>query len=212
MALVVTGTDTGVGKTVVSALLLLRYASRGPWYWKPVATGARERDSFSINRWTDAPVVVERYLYDPPVSPHLAARLARRPIRPDAIVRRFREIRRDALVVEGIGGALVPLTSAGFLFADLARALRLPCVVVARSTLGTINHTLLTLEALRARHVPIAGIVLNGPSNPGNRRAVERFGRTRVLAHVPPLGRLSPAGLRRAARRFDPRGRLGRFL
>jgi dethiobiotin synthase len=212
MSLIVTGTDTGVGKTVVSALLLLRYAGRQPRYWKPVATGAASRDSSSIDRWTEAPVIAERYLYHPPVSPHLAARRARRPIDPAGIVHACRMLEGWPLVIEGIGGALVPLTDRGFLFADLCRALRLPCLVVARSTLGTINHTLLTLEALRTRRVSVAGVVFNGPPDRENRRAVERFGRTRVLAQVPPLGRLSAAALRRAARRFDPRGALERHL
>ena len=212
MSLIITGTDTHVGKTVVSALLLLRYASRQPWYWKPVATGARHRDSFSIDRWTDAPVIEEGYLYHPPVSPHLAARRARRPVDPAGLVRSYRMMDALPLVIEGIGGALVPLTDDGYLFADLARALRLPCLVVARSTLGTINHTLLTLEALRRRRVPIAGVVFNGPPDAENRNAVERFGRTRVMGQVPPLGRLTAARLRRAARRFDARGRLRRLL
>jgi malonyl-CoA O-methyltransferase len=96
------------------------------------------------------------------------------------------------------------------LFADLIKDLRVPCVVVARSTLGTINHTLLTLEALRARSIEVAGVVLNGPTNPDNRRAIERLSRTRVLAEVLPIRPLSAPALARAARGFDRTGVLGR--
>ncbi|MEA2692753.1 MAG: dethiobiotin synthetase, partial [Acidobacteriota bacterium] len=90
-------------------------------------------------------------------------------------------------------------------------AARLPCLLVARSTLGTINHTLLSLEALRARDLAVAGVVLVGPFNPANRRAIERLGRVAVVAEIPPLT-LDRAGIAAAARDFDPEGRLWRSL
>jgi dethiobiotin synthetase/malonyl-CoA O-methyltransferase len=216
MSLLITGTDTSVGKTVVSALILLRYREEGVAYWKPVATGAgTERDSSNIRRWTHAEILPESYLFRPPVSPHLAARRAGRRIDPNVILQAWSAHRRNGaspLVIEGIGGVLVPFDMRGYFLADLARDLRLPALVVARSTLGTINHTLLTLETLRRRRVSIAGVVLNGPPNLENRRAIERLGRTRVVGEVRPLRAVSAASLARAARAFDLSGSLQRYF
>jgi dethiobiotin synthase len=214
VSLVVTGTDTGVGKTVVSALLMWRYGiGAGARYWKPVATGAREgSDTDDIVRWTGAEVMAEGYRFDPPVAPHVAARRAGARILPARLLRDFAARSSRTLVIEGIGGALVPLTGAGYCFADFIRSLRLPCIVVARSTLGTINHTLLTLEALRRRRVTVAGVVLNGPPNPDNRRAIERIGQVRIIAEVRPIRPMTRHGLRRSARLFDRGGLLRRHL
>ena len=96
--------------------------------------------------------------------------------------------------------------------ADLLKALDLPCLIVSSSQLGTINHTLLTLEALRSRGLSLAGVVLNGPVNPENRRAIERFGRTRVVAELEPLDPLSPETVAQAASEFDRDGVLERNL
>lgn len=220
MSLIITGTDTGVGKTVASAVILARHGRRLPLaYWKPVASGTGEGlDSDFVRRAAGdrCDVLPERYAFAAPVSPHLAARLAGQQIDPEAILAALVEhglaARARSLVIEGIGGLLVPLTEGGYLFADLAREMSLPCVVVARSTLGTINHTLLTLEALRRRSLELAGVVLVGPPNAENRAAIERFGAARVIGEIPPLGRLGPAAIQRAARSFDRRGRLGRYL
>ena len=220
MSLIVIGTDTGVGKTVVSAVLIARYG-RGLrlGYWKPVQTGAaEERDSESVRKWTRglADVLEESYVFEPPLSPHRAARLAAVEIQPERIledlVRHGLEDSRRSLVIEGAGGLLVPLTGGGYLLADLCREMHLPCLLVARSTLGTINHTLLTLEALRARRIPLAGVVLSGPPDVENRKAIERFGGTRVVAEVGLLGRPGPAGVRKAARSFDRAGCLRPYL
>ena len=105
------------------------------------------------------------------------------------------------LVVEGAGGVLVPLDDQT-LMVELIQRLGLPVVLVARSTLGTINHTLLSLEALRARGVVVAGVVLNGPPNPGNRLAIERHGKVKVLAELPTAATLDDATLQRFADRF----------
>lgn len=220
MSLIVVGTDTEVGKTVVSGILLARYARAFPLaYWKPVATGAdSDRDAGTIRRWLGARVEVlpETYLFEPPVSPHLAARKASVSIDPericaDLVAHATRDLRRR-LVIEGIGGLHVPLTDHGYLLAHLVRDLHLPCLLVARSTLGTINHTLLTLEALRARNIPLAGVVLSGPRNPDNREAIERFGQVRVVGEVEPLGRVGPRRIAAAARRFDRRARLKTYF
>jgi dethiobiotin synthetase len=116
------------------------------------------------------------------------------------------------LVVEGAGGLLVPLDDAGTLLVDVVAAMGLPALVVARSSLGTINHTLLTLEALRARQVAIAGVVLVGPPNADNRDAIATFGRVAVLAEVPPLSRVDAAGVADAAADFDRDAKLAACL
>lgn len=98
------------------------------------------------------------------------------------------------LVVEGAGGVLVPITPT-LLMADLIGSLGLPALIVARSTLGTVNHTLLTLAALRARAIPILGVVLNGPPNRSNRDAIERHGAVAVLTELSPLDRIDAASV-----------------
>jgi dethiobiotin synthase len=220
LSLIVTGTGTGIGKTVTCAVLLARYG-RGIRlaYWKPVATGgADDRDSASVKRWCGhlAGVLDEVYLFEAPLSPHLAARRENAAIDPEAIVgalvRHGLEDPDRSLVVEGAGGLLVPLTDQGYLLADLLRELYLPCLVAASSRLGTINHTLLTLEALRARGLEVAGVVLNGPPNRENRLAIERFGRVEVVGEIGPLRRPGRTAIARAARGFDRDGRLRGYL
>lgn len=197
----VLGTDTGVGKTFVSAWLTRALAERGMEsdgpvrYWKPIASGLAEgsddgtvaslvSDLVDTGRLV---IVPSTFAFREPLSPHLAARLEGARVEPEQVLAELADLRGTPapLVIEGVGGLLVPLTDDGFLLADLVRASGLPCVLVARSTLGTINHTLLTLEALRARDLPLAGAIMNGPANPENRRAIERFGAVEVLAEVP---------------------------
>jgi dethiobiotin synthase len=216
VSLAVVGTSTEVGKTVISALLLARYGGeRRLAYWKPVATGAVEgRDTETVQRLAGdrGEVLPESYLFQAPLSPHLAARREGRTI--DRAFLRTEHERlcgvdpERTLVVEGAGGLLVPLTEDGYLLADLLAVLRLPSLLVALSTLGTINHTLLTLEAMRSRGIAVAGVVLNGSRNFENRRAIERFGRVEVVAEVEPLTPLDCANLARAAIHFDAGGAL----
>ena len=179
----VTGTDTDVGKTVVSAWLL---AHLDACYWKPVQAGAEpETDSETVRRIANLAedrILPEAYLLREPIAPHEAARrsgiaidMAR--LAPPPITNRL-------LVVEGAGGLLVPLNDEAYVI-DLATVLHLPVILVARSTLGTINHTLLSLEALRRRGVPIAGVVVNGPETSHNRAAIEHYGQVRVIAEIP---------------------------
>ena len=204
MSLAVVGTGTEVGKTVVSALVMAKYGrASGLTYWKPVATGAREdRDVVTVERLSGGRVREETYSFPEPLSPHLAARLAGEQIDPERVLAAFEDDGR--LVVEGVGGVLVPLNDDGYLLADLLAEMRLPSLLVALSTLGTINHTLLTLEALRKRGLGIVGVVLNGPQNPENRLAIERFGKVEVVGEVPRLEPLTAEALAAAAARFDP--------
>lgn len=199
--LFITGTDTDVGKTVVSAMLM---AGRGGYYWKPIQTGCREMtDTTTIRGLTALPkhrFLPEAYCLSEPLSPHAAALLDGIQIDVDALrIPDFPD--GEPLVVEGAGGVMVPLGPGHFML-DLMRLLELPVLVVARSGLGTINHTLLTLAAIRRAGLTIAGVVLNGEPNPGNRSAIEFFGNIQVVAEVPPLDDLSPKVLSRGFRVF----------
>lgn len=202
MTLFAVGTDTGVGKTVVSALLVARYGALRPLgYWKPVATGAAEdRDRTTVEALVPGVVApAEAYLFADPVSPHLAARREGIPIELGRIGARFSEMRavwpEHGWVVEGAGGLLVPLDDDGTLQVELIRRMAMPVLLVARSTLGTINHTLLTLEAARRRSLAVAGVVLSGPPNADNRDAIERFGEVPVVAELPRIEPLTLASL-----------------
>ncbi|MFP6738007.1 MAG: dethiobiotin synthase [Planctomycetota bacterium] len=220
MSLVVIGTDTEVGKTVVSAVVLARYArGRKLAYWKPIATGAEgDTDTALVRKWVGHRVDIldEAYLYDPPVSPHLAARLASRPIDPELVLAQLvehgLEDPRRNLVVEGIGGLHVPLTTEGYLLSHLLSDMHLPCLLATRSGLGTINHTLLSLEAIRERKLDLAGVVMVGPKDKENKAAIEKYGGVKVTAELEWLPRLGRTSIEKAARRFDRRGQLKRYF
>jgi dethiobiotin synthetase/malonyl-CoA O-methyltransferase len=203
--LFVTGTDTGVGKTVVSAWLCLH---SGADYWKPVqsgysaATGA-DRDADEVARLSGARVHPERHLLSLARSPQEAAAAEGLRIGLDdfSLPRTERP-----LVIEGAGGVLVPLNEEETML-DLMARLGAPVLVAARTGLGTINHTCLTLAALRARNLPVIGVILCGQANQGNDdanaeanvQAIERFGHVRVLAQLPPLSPLTREALQRVA-------------
>ena len=214
MSLAVVGTGTDIGKTIACAVLLTRYASLHKLaYWKPIATGSGQgRDTQLIQELCGhlVEVLEEDHLFEPPVSPHLAARWEGKQIRSQDLVARLRGYRRrtdgPALLVEGIGGLLVPINDQGNLLADLLGEMELTCLLVASSQLGTINHTLLSLEALRSRNLNLAGVVLNGIPNPDNREAIESFGRVKVVGEIEPMNPLSRDTLCEAAQQIDRKG------
>jgi dethiobiotin synthetase len=203
----VTGTDTGVGKSVVAAAILAASAEPAAAL-KPVVTGLDEPpgewpyDHVLLARAARAgqtPEEVAPYRFGPPVSPHYAAELAGETIEPVRILDAARA--HDLLVCEGVGGLMVPITT-GYLVRDLAVDLGLGVVIVARTGLGTINHTLLTIGAARAAGLAIAGVVMTPwPENPqpierSNRETIERLGGLPV--HGLPL--TDPASLAAAGR------------
>lgn len=186
----ITGTDTGVGKTVVSALLC---AALDAYYWKPIQTGTREgSDRQTVMRLARMPrsrTVPESYRFAPPVSPHLAAQRAGVQIE----LRKIHVPRIPApanLIAEGAGGVLVPINEMQFM-TDLMRQLKLPVLLVSRTSLGTINHTLLSLAALRDARLDVRGVVMVGQPNQDNRKAIERYGRIQVVGTVPKLSRIN---------------------
>lgn len=202
----VTGTDTDVGKTVVSAILVAGLEAN---YWKPVQSGvavstnsAENSDSGwirSILQLTDDRINKERYVLNEPLSPHAAAKIDGVQIDLDDF--ELPAPNERSLVVEGAGGVLVPLNDK-HLMLDLIAKFSLPVVVVCRSGLGTINHTLLTLRALRDRSMTILGVVMNGPRNNSNREAIEHFGKVNVIAEVEPMPVLTRENLELEFSRF----------
>jgi len=196
----ITGTDTAVGKTTVSSLLC---AALDAIYWKPIQTGTREgTDRATVMRLANLPrsrTLPETYRFSPPVSPHLAAQRAR--VRIELRKVRLPQVApHENLIVEGAGGALVPINSTE-LMTDLMSHLGLPVLLVARTTLGTINHTLLSIAALRAAHLDVRGVILSGKPNRENRRAIEHYGKIEVLGAVPPLNKMNRAIFREIFRR-----------
>ena len=186
--LFVTGTDTGVGKTVVTAGLAraLRAQERTVAVFKPVQSGALAEDPDGDTALLEAENV---YAFDAPLAPLVAARRAGVTIELEPILRRAERLgtANDVVVVEGAGGLLVPLAE-NLLVADLARALGLPLVIVARAGLGTVNHVLLTIEAARARGLVVAAVVLNGEgdtSTEDNPELVALFGHGPPVVRVP---------------------------
>jgi dethiobiotin synthetase len=175
--LFITGTDTGVGKTIVTAAIATAFKVRGinAGIMKPIATGREWKDAgLSDPEWLrsvtgiqDPSDLVAPYRFPLPAAPLVAAAQAGRPIDPIRILEAFQALlpKHDCVVVEGIGGVLVPITS-GVFVADLIKRMNVPALVVARAGLGSINHTLLTLECLRNRGVPILGLVFNSPARP----------------------------------------------
>jgi dethiobiotin synthetase len=216
--LFITGTDTGVGKSVLAAAIVAALHDRGlpVRALKPLITGL---DDPPNPEWPPdhellaraarcSPDEVALTRYGPAVSPHLAAELAGRPIDPAALVTRIRAAASgdETLIVEGVGGLLVPIAEEHDV-RRLAQDLGLPLVIAARPGLGTINHTLLTLEAARHRSLEIAAIVLTPwPAEPSyversNRETIERLGGVPV-ATLEPIARADPELLARAGRRL----------
>ena len=191
-ALVICGTDTDVGKTVVSALVV---QGLGAHYWKPVQSGLEGGgDSGRLQALLQLPaarLLPEAYRLETPVSPHWAAELEGITIDP---ARLALPAVTEPLVVETAGGLLVPLRR-DWLQIDQIAAWGLPVLLVARSGLGTLNHTLLSVEALRQRSIPLLGLVLNGPLHPDNPGTLAALAQAPVLAQLPPLEPLTAAGL-----------------
>jgi dethiobiotin synthetase len=183
MKVVVTGTDTDIGKTVFAAGLA---GALGATYWKPVQAGLDGGgDAERVAALSGATVLPEAYRLATPCSPHLAAEIDGVTIDPD----RLTPPDIDPLVIEGAGGALVPVTRE-LLYADLFARWGLPTVLVARTSLGTINHSLLSIEALRARKVPILGVAFVGEANEDSEATIAAIGKVRRLGRLPILATL----------------------
>jgi len=189
----VTGTDTGIGKTVISAMLTKALDAT---YWKPIQAGLEEETDTEfvqrVTEFSDRQIETERYRLKTPMSPHGAAEIDGVTIELEDFV--LPDYSTDHLVVEGAGGVLVPINEQDMII-DLISFLQLPVILVARSTLGTLNHTFLSIEALRKRDIPVLGVVMNGPRHQSNYDAIQHYGEIEVLAEIQELEAINPQTL-----------------
>jgi len=191
MTYFVTGTDTDVGKTVACAWLMLHM---GAHYWKPIQSGLEERDidaMKAITKLGNEHFLPSTHELTQPLSPHESAKRDNVQISLDD----FEIPKTDKnLIIEGAGGCMVPINDDHYVI-DLIKHLNAPAIIVARSMLGTINHTVLTIEALKQRGIEIKGIIISGPFMPHNRQAIEQYGQIPIIAEIPQLHELTPDAL-----------------
>lgn len=185
----ITGTDTDIGKTVAASWLMLHLNAD---YWKPVQSGlpADIDTAKELTELPDSRFHNETYRLSQPLSPHEAARR-------DNITIDLGDFKipktNNPVVIEGAGGLMVPINDEHMVI-DLIKTLSAPAILVCRSGLGTINHTLLSIEALKNRNIPVAGLIISGPKTPHNRQALEQFSGLPVIAeldHLDPLNKES---------------------
>lgn len=195
----VTGIGTDVGKTVVSAILAESLQAN---YWKPVQAGDLDNsDSIKIERYTsNVNLLPEKFKLTEPMSPHAAARI-------DGVQIAKEDLNLPAvsgnLIVEGAGGLLVPFNDDGLLFADLLEYWGLPTIVVSRHYLGSINHTLLTMETLKKRGVEVAGIIFVGDENSETEQVIKSVTSAKVLGRIPIAKELNDKFIQEQAKQFQ---------
>lgn len=207
---IITGTDTDIGKTVFSAALMLglEAAGRNPHYWKPMQSGIEGLvDTKSVQEITNLDenrFLPERYIFSEPLSPHRAAEI-------DGVDIDIDELRNPDvipscdgdLIIEGAGGLMVPVTRKN-LQINLYKKWDISLILCARTGLGTINHTLLSIEALQARRMRLHGIVFIGEENPDNMYTIEEFSGAKILGRLPVLDCLDDVSLQMAfSNNFD---------
>jgi dethiobiotin synthetase len=179
---IVTGIGTDVGKTVVSAILSEALKAT---YWKPIQAGDLDNsDSVKVNRWTSNNVTVleEKFRLNSPMSPHAAAKI-------DSVNIQINDIQKPELkgnlIIEGAGGIMVPINENGDTYLDVFEELKLPVIIVSRNYLGSINHSLMTIEMIQNRGIEIKGIIFSGPSNEATENIILSKTKTKCLARIP---------------------------
>ena len=187
MQIFITATDTNVGKTLISTWLCLHFKMS---YWKPIQTGAIEITDTQFVKSFGIKTFEELYKLKQPISPHIAAQIDNQHID----LSKIQLIKERNLIIEGVGGVLVPLNKYHTIL-DLISRLTIPVIVIARSSLGTINHTCLTLEMLYSKNLNVLGIIMNGEKNIDNQQAIEYYGKIKVLQAFPQLDIISPEKL-----------------
>lgn len=197
----ITGTDTDVGKTIFSAALMLALEDAGltPHYWKPVQSGITDSiDTKTVQDYTKLPnerFFPERYIFSQPLSPHRAAELDNTEIDIDALASRANIPNCEStLLIEGAGGLMVPLSRKN-LQINVFKRWKTPAILCARTGLGTINHTLLSLEAMWSRRIPVKGIAFIGDENEDNMHTIREFSNVRILGRMPHIENISPETL-----------------
>ncbi|MGH1378859.1 MAG: dethiobiotin synthase [Alphaproteobacteria bacterium] len=199
---IITGTDTDIGKTVFSAALMLGLEDAGqtPHYWKPVQSGITDNvDTRRVQKYTNLPderFLPEKYIFSEPLSPHRAAELDGAEIDANSLQNPDNIPECDgSLVIEGAGGLMVPLTRNNLLI-NVFQKWKIPIILCARTGLGTINHTLLSLEAIWARNIPLKGVVFIGEENEDNVRTISEMSGVKVLGHLPLVDEVDDTMLR----------------
>tara|TARA_Y100001968_G_C19416436_1_gene749258 strand:+ start:396 stop:1085 length:690 start_codon:yes stop_codon:yes gene_type:complete len=192
--LIICGTDTGVGKTIISGLIV---QGLDGIYWKPIQSGLEDNGDtgriIKLLNLSESRYLPETYKFKAPVSPHWASELENKPIDINKIKL---PLVQGPLIIETAGGLMVPLNR-NHLQIEKIQSWKLPVILVARTGLGTLNHTLLSIEALRQRDIPILGLILNGPAHPDNPRTLELFGKVPIICQIPRLKRITAKALQR---------------
>ena len=191
----VTGIGTGIGKTIVSAILTEKLQAD---YWKPIQSGDLEiSDSLFVKQLisnTQSIIHPEKYRLGQPLSPHLSARIDGVQISTAAI---HPPVTKNNLIIEGAGGLMVPLNDTELIL-DLIKRLNAKVIVVSQNYLGSINHTLLTLEVLKTNQIPVEGLIFNGAANPESEVYISRYSQAKVLGKIPKMSILDKESIQKA--------------
>jgi dethiobiotin synthetase len=194
---IVTGIGTDIGKTVVSAILSEALKAT---YWKPIQAGDLDNsDSIKVNRWTSNNVTVleEKFRLNSPMSPHAAATI-------DGISIQINDIQKPELkrnlIIEGAGGIMVPINENGDTYLDVFEELNLPVIIVSRNYLGSINHSLMTIEMIQNRGIEIKGIIFSGPTNEATENIILSKTKTICLARIPEADEINSEFIRDQAK------------
>jgi len=198
--LFITGIDTEVGKTVISAIII---EAMGAAYWKPVQCGDLSfSDSDKIKKWTSIKatnIQKEAYRLEAPMSPHAAAEKEDVEINLDHF--QVPEVDAQMLVIEGAGGLYVPLNGKDCMI-DLMQKIGAPVILVSKNYLGSINHTLLSINALKERNIPIAGIIFNGEETPTTQSIIEQMGDVPIIGRVEQMEAIDLENIRKEANKI----------
>lgn len=209
--IVITGTDTDIGKTIFSAALMLGLEAAGvrPHYWKPVQSGIADGvDTDTVQNYTELSndrFLPESYVFLTALSPHRSAEIDGAKIDIDDLKDQNNiPTCNGTLIIEGAGGLMVPMTRKD-LQIDIYKQWQIPLILCARTGLGTINHTLLSIEALKKRSIPLKGLVFIGEDNPDNVNTIAAFSKAKVLGIMPKLEQVSRNNLMQVfATHFNP--------
>ncbi len=189
MSIFIAGTGTGVGKTILSSLILSKYGKdQHLKYWKPIQTG-KNSDWSAIRQLTGFSgsfMKSSLYHFIYPASPHYSAYLEMEKIDSELLLDELRKVKNSNFIIEGIGGVLVPLTES-VLFLDVLKLTGIPLLIVCDTGLGTINHTLLTCEAVKNRNIPVVGFFGYGEENElweNNQKTIEKFSGLTCLGNI----------------------------
>ncbi len=185
----IVGIGTEVGKTLVSAITCIAFNAT---YWKPIQTGylhgKGDIDSQTVHQWTKAPIYPEAYLLQEPLSPHIAAQIDHVEIDISTI-----QIPKDVegnLVIETAGGLMVPIND-HLVYLDIIQQWNIPVILTMSQYLGNINHTILSIEMLKSKNIPILGIVSNGKSLPDTNRWIEQYSKIPIVLEIPRLEKIA---------------------